>query len=345
MENQSRQRVKVNIMNRKIIDKAYAHCEQICRNASTTFYASFSALEYDKRRAVHAVYALCRWVDDIVDGDEETIMLADAELMKQTQERDSLVREIHAGKSPADSEEVYFSRLMSLVSIRNHLASASEQKITADNHPVFIAIQDVFKRYPIRLQDFETILEGMEDDLFPVQCNTWDELRAYCYKVASAVGLVLIEIYGYDDRAARLHAIDLGIQMQLINVLRDVNEDLERGRIYLPVGVLNEYNIDVKDLKNPKLAKMQNWKAFILEYLNVVRRHQDSALHLFEYLEPRSQIQPQIMLQAYVQIFEEILRRSGDIFSSRLSISMKNKLRLWIRINYLKFKARFIQSS
>ena len=138
MGNQSRQRVKVNNMNRTIIDKAYAHCEQICRNASTTFYASFSALEYDKRRAVHAVYALCRWVDDIVDGDEETIMLADAELMKQTQERDTLVREIHAGKSPADSEEVYFSRLMSLVSIRNHLASASKQKITADNHPVFI---------------------------------------------------------------------------------------------------------------------------------------------------------------------------------------------------------------
>ena len=86
-------------------------------------------------------------------------------------------------------------------------------------------MQDVFSRYSIRLQDFETIIEGMEDDLFPVMCNTWDELRSYCYKVASAVGLILIEIYGYEDRAARLHAIDLGIQMQLINVLRDVSED------------------------------------------------------------------------------------------------------------------------
>ena len=70
--------------------------------------------------------------------------------------------------------------------------------------------------------------------IYSVMCNTWDELRSYCYKVASAVGLILIEIYGYEDRAARLHAIDLGIQMQLINVLRDVSEDFGRGRVYLP---------------------------------------------------------------------------------------------------------------
>ena len=82
-------------------------------------------------------------------------------------------------------------------------------KISPNDKPVFIALQDVFTKFPIRLQDFETIIEGMEDDLFPVMCNTWDELRSYCYKVASAVGLILIEIYGYEDRAARLHAIDL----------------------------------------------------------------------------------------------------------------------------------------
>ncbi len=316
----------------------------VCRNASTTFYSSFSALEYHKRRAVHAVYALCRWVDDIVDGDEEVTMEADKPLLDATHERDSIIRNIHAGKNPAHDEKTHFSRLMALVSIRKHLILASENKITKDAHPVFIAIQDVFERYPIRLQDFETILEGMEDDLFDVRCNTWDELRAYCYKVASAVGLVLIEIYGYEDRAARLHAIDLGIQMQLINVLRDVSEDLERGRVYLPVDVLAEYNIDIKDLRNPKLAKMQNWKAFILEYLDIVRRHQESALHLFEFLEPRSRIQPEIMLDAYVQIFEEILRRSGDIFSSKLGISLRNKIRLWARIHYLKWRYLFFQT-
>ncbi|MEK9697540.1 MAG: squalene/phytoene synthase family protein, partial [Candidatus Poseidoniales archaeon] len=109
--------------------------------------------------------------------------------------------------------------------------------------------------------------------------------------------------------------------------------------------VLAEYNIDIKDLRNPKLANMQNWKAFILEYLDIVRRHQESALHLFEFLEPRSRIQPEIMLDAYVQIFEEILRRSGDIFSSKLGISLRNKIRLWARIHYLKFKARFTKAS
>ena len=199
-------------MRDEIIEDAYLACQQICRNASTTFYSSFSTLGYEKRRAVHAGYALCRWVDEFTE-----------ELLEQTTQRDLFLRELHSNSEPSNPEEVHIQRLMALVAIRNKLQRASLGQINENDEPVFIALQDVFKRYTIRLQDFETIIEGMDDDLFPVMCNTWDELRSYCYKVASAVGLILIEIYGYEDRAARLHAIDLGIQMQLINVLRDVS--------------------------------------------------------------------------------------------------------------------------
>ena len=212
-------------MKNSVLDSSYDHCQQICKNASTTFFSSFSALDYDKRRAVHAVYALCRWVDDIVDGDDEPNVIVTEQLLQQSKERDLLLRDIHSGREPSNDEEVHMQRLMALVSIRNNLIRASEGKILEDDEPIFIALQDVFNKYSIRHQDFETVIEGMEDDLFPVMCNTWDELRSYCYKVASAVGLILIEIYGYEDRAARLHAIDLGIQMQLINVLRIVPED------------------------------------------------------------------------------------------------------------------------
>ncbi len=327
-------------MDSQVLDSAYARCQKICKNASTTFFSSFSALEMQKRRAVHAVYALCRWVDDIVDGDDEPNVEVTDDLLQQSVERDSLLREIHPGREPANSDPVHMQRLTALVSIRNNLKRASDGQIRSDDHPIFIALQDVFERYPIRLQDFETVIEGMEDDLFPVQCHTWDELRSYCYKVASAVGLILIEIYGYDDRAARLHAIDLGIQMQLINVLRDVVEDFERGRVYLPKEVLAMHNLDVNDLSNPNLAQNPSWKSFIREYFEIVRRHQASAMHLFPYLDSRSRVQPKIMLDAYTQIFNEIIRRSGDVFTAPFKLSAISKVSLWLKINYLKLKVR-----
>ena len=331
-------------MKSEAIDEAYLQCQQICKNASTTFYSSFSALSIEKRKAVHAVYALCRWVDDIVDGDDEPEVRITDELIEQTSQRDAILREIHSNRTPSNPEEIHQQRLMALVSIRNKLGRATRGEITDDDKPVFIALQDVFAKYPIRLQDFETIIEGMEDDLFPVMCNTWDELRSYCYKVASAVGLILIEIYGYEDRAARLHAIDLGIQMQLINVLRDVSEDYERGRVYLPKEVLASHNIDVEDLANPNLPRNPSWNSFMREYLEVVRRHQTSAIHLFEYLDFRSRVQPRIMLDAYTKIFNEIVRRSGDVFSAPLKLSKISKLSLWVKISYMKFKARISSS-
>ena len=327
-------------MESQVIDDAYLQCQQICKNASTTFYSSFSALGWEKRRAVHAVYALCRWVDDIVDGDEEPAVNITDELTEQTIQRDLILRELHSGSEPSNPDEIHTQRLMALVSIRNKLHQANEGNISANDEPVFIALQDVFTKFSIRLQDFETIIEGMEDDLFPVMCNTWDELRSYCYKVASAVGLILIEIYGYEDRAARLHAIDLGIQMQLINVLRDVSEDYGRGRIYLPKDVLSSHNIDVEDLSNPNLPQNPSWASFMREYLEVVRRHQTSAVHLFEYLDPRSRVQPRIMLDAYTKIFDEIVRRSGDVFSAPLKLSITSKMSLWMKINYLKIRAK-----
>ncbi len=327
-------------MRKEIIEDAYLQCQQICKDASTTFYSSFSALGIDKRRAVHAVYALCRWVDDIVDGDEEPVVEISEELLEQTNQRDLILRELHSDSEPSNPQEIHSQRLMALVAIRNKLQLANEGKITEKDEPVFIALQDVFKRYTIRLQDFETIIEGMEDDLFPVFCNTWDELRSYCYKVASAVGLILIEIYGYEDRAARLHAIDLGIQMQLINVLRDVSEDYERGRIYLPKEVLAAHNITAEDLSNPNLPQNPSWNSFMQEYLEVVRRHQTSAVHLFDYLDSRSRVQPRIMLDAYSKIFGEIVRRSGDVFSAPLKLSTTSKMSLWMKINYMKLRAR-----
>jgi len=284
---------------------------------------------------------LCRWVDDIVDGDEEPNVTETEALRAATDERQRLVDEIHAGKAPVLPPEEHRQRLMALTEIRMKIGQAYEQSITANDHPIFIALQDVVARYPIKLNDFETVIEGMEDDLYPVQNQTWDELRSYCYKVASAVGLILIEIYGYEDRAARLHAIDLGIQMQLINVLRDINEDLERGRIYLPQEVLASHNISLEMLKGENVAQSLAWRGFIVEYMDVVKRHQASANHLFAYLDARARVQPEIMADAYASILSEIVRRSGDVFSHPVTLSSWRKLLFGVRLSLRKFRARW----
>ena len=129
--------------------------------------------------------------------------------------------------------------------------------------------------------------------------------------------------------------------MQLINVLRDVSEDYERGRVYLPVDVLAEFNIDVDDLGEIALASNPSWSAFVREYLTVVRRHQTSALLLFDYLDTRSRVQPKIMQDAYTKIFNQIIRKLRRCIHRSIEAQLTSKLSLWMKINYLKIKARF----
>ena len=325
----------------KSIEEAFIECEEICRRASSTFYASFSALPYQKRRAVHAVYALCRYLDDIADGDTHPVVQESEELTQLVEERDRLLREIHQ-TTMNNSEQEHRYRLMALVDAKERLTRLYEGDATAaQGEAVFIAMNEVFKQFPVRLTDFETIIEGMEDDLFEVRHKTWDEVRAYCYKVASAVGLVLIEIYGCEDAGARIHAIDMGIQLQMINILRDVAEDYRSGRVYLPINALGEYNIDISELGNTEFGTNHRWKSFVQEYIEIVRRHQESAQHLFEYLDAKSRLQPQLMCEAYEAIFHEIVRRSGDVFSKRPSLSKWRKIRLAAKLSLRRLRARW----
>ena len=325
----------------KSVDEAFIECEEICRRASSTFYASFSALPYQKRRAVHAVYALCRYLDDIADGDTHPVVQESEELKQLVEERDRLLCEIHQ-TSMNNSEQEHRYRLMALVDAKERLTRLYEgDAMAAQGEAVFIAMNEVFKQFPVRLTDFETIIEGMEDDLFEVRHKTWDEVRAYCYKVASAVGLVLIEIYGCEDAGARIHAIDMGIQLQMINILRDVAEDYRSGRIYLPINALGEYNIDISELGNTEFGTNHRWKSFVQEYIEIVRRHQESAQHLFEYLDAKSRLQPQLMCEAYEAIFHEIVRRSGDVFSKRPSLSKWRKIRLAAKLSLRRLRARW----
>ena len=131
------------------------------------------------------------------------------------------------------------------------------------NDPIFIALKDVFAKFPIRLSDLHQLIDGMEDDLYPTNYSSFEDMRGYCYKVASTVGLALIEIYGYENPDAREHAEEMGIFLQMVNILRDIQEDLEHGRVYLPRDEMNLFGISQVDLSDPSLPSTSNWKEFM----------------------------------------------------------------------------------
>lgn len=198
---------------------AYSHCRNITRRHAKTFYMATRFLPFHKQRSIFAIYGLCRILDDIVD---ET-----CELQKQTdKDRQEIMNKL----------DLFAAHLV-------RACNGEEQK-----NSVLIAFADVLNRYNISLKHPLTLIDGVKMDLVKNRYHNFDELYQYCYKVASVVGLMTSEIFGYEGPRALDHAVELGIAMQLTNILRDVGEDLDRNRIYLPKEDLAQFNLEEKDL-------------------------------------------------------------------------------------------------
>ena len=182
------------------LEDSYATCKEITRAASTSFMRSFRHLPDEKRNAVYALYAFCRRVDDIADGDwlPDLSILAPEhieELNDKSEDR-SILLSVDKQSEASNPEPDHSLKLRGLVYYREMLTKASQGKDT--NDPIFIALKDVFAKFPIRLNDLQQLIDGMEDDLYPTNYCSFEDMRGYCYKVASTVGLALIEIYGYE---------------------------------------------------------------------------------------------------------------------------------------------------
>ena len=181
------------------LERAYAHCRELTRREAKNFYYAFVTLPPEKRRAIYAAYAFCRHCDDSVDE--------------------------------AASPE---AKLSALAALQSGLAQAYRGRPAT---PVFAALADAADRYAIPQEYFGEIIRGVESDLLKTRYRDFAELREYCYRVASVVGLVCLQIFQYAPQsgaAARERAVDLGLAMQLTNIMRDVREDWELGRVYLP---------------------------------------------------------------------------------------------------------------
>ena len=191
------------------LDADYARCAEITRRSSSNFYYAFMLLPAERRRALHAVYAFCRFIDDIADDEGARDAAA---LLKRWREE---VDRVYAG---------------------------------APTRAISRALADSARHFNIPREHFDEIITGVEMDLTRNRYETFDELRQYCYRVASAVGLICIEIFGYTNPEARVYAESLGIACQLTNILRDVKEDAQKGRIYLPQEDLARFGVSESEI-------------------------------------------------------------------------------------------------
>lgn len=268
----------------------------LTRRSGSNFYYSFLFLPRRKREAMYALYAFCRTVDDAVD---------------------------QGAGSPSDQRRV-------LGDWRAELRRAYAGRPT---QPIGARLADVVRAFPIPQEHLEAILDGVEMDIEKRRYAGFEELSEYCYRVAAAVGLACIEIFGYTDPRARDYAVNLGVALQLTNILRDLKVDAERGRIYLPLDELRRFGYPEEELLRGRYTKA---------YLELMRFQADrthayyrAARAALPRADRRRLVAAEIMGQIYHALLRTIEGRRFRVFDRRVSLSAPRKLALALGV-YLR---------
>jgi len=310
----------------KMLDAAYAYCEELTRREAGNFYHSFKYLPEGQRKAICAYYAFCRRADDIADGDYVDIF--PGALGAKDPEAIAYRRELEefAATKPVIERTEFEDKLAQLFFFRKKLSTAYNRMSSTD--PIFMALKHTVLTYGIHREYMDDLISGMEDDLYTNRYQTFEELYSYCYRVASTVGLVCIDIYGHESTAAaREFAESWGIFMQLTNIIRDVEEDAERDRIYLPLEDLERFGITEEDMMSGRrLLDHPGWKPFVKEYCSRVKAYRDKAFKLLPLLPKQSRYSPAAMMAFYSSILRRIERSNGDVFTERVKLSKAEKL-------------------
>lgn len=324
-------------MPQEVIDSAYDYCEELTRREAGNFYHSFKYLPEEERRSIMAYYAFCRRADDIADGDYIDYFPGGSEDNQESIDYRTKIERLIDGR-PVLERSSYNDKMSQLFYYRKKLSTAYGKVTSTD--PIFIALKDTVNKYGISRQLLDDMISGMEEDFHRNRYETFEDLYSYCYKVASTVGLVCIEIYGYDDKRAREYAESWGIYMQLTNILRDVAEDIERDRVYLPLEDLRRYGISEEDLKSGKdILKHPGWKPFVSEFISRADKYRERGLKLFSLLDKSSRYSPAAMTTFYHSIMKKIEKNDGDVFSERTQLSKTEKIGLaaYIYVRYRFF--------
>lgn len=275
------------------LQKSYQHCQQITQYHAKTFYFASHTLAPQTRQGAYAIYAFCRQADDAVD-------LASSDTARKT-----AVAEFHEKLNQVYNTQVFDSQKDTWIEAFAH---------TVHSH----AIPRVY---------FEELLEGMMWDQGRVRLQTWEELDRYCYLVAGVVGVIMTHLFCQPTPFLLERAKHLGTAMQLTNILRDVREDEERDRIYLPESELREWKIDSQKLS--QLQDSESWKEFMKFQIQRARDYYQKSETGIQGL-PSGGIQKTVWLMRilYSEILVQIENQNYNVYQSRARVSFFRKVRL-----------------
>jgi 15-cis-phytoene synthase len=276
------------------VQAAYAACRNIARKKAKNFYYAFVALPAKKRDAICAVYAFMRQADDL--SDDEDLPIAERRIAMDTW----LTRwhQVQAGEATSD--------------------------------PVFVALLDAQRSFAIPSDLLDQLVQGTATDLEPhfAAYATFADLYRYCYLVASVVGLVCIRIFGYLDPRAEKLAEETGIAFQLTNILRDVQEDALRGRLYLPLEDLERCGVTVGSMSGISSGRQLTPQHRQVLAIQAERAGQfyKSAEALLPLISPDSRAAMWVLVTIYHRLLQHIEQRNFDVFSARVRVPAYEKL-------------------
>lgn len=309
----------------KMLEAAQVYCHVLTQRAAANFYHAMRYLPDPKRQALTAIYAFCRRADDIADGDHQETFSgwSDEAFSDFDQYRTGLVE--RGDYDTLVDGEAGLQRLRQLYGLRMKMSSCFDDEIWLTD-PVFMALKAAKQSYDFDRCDLDAVIDGMEDDLYVMHYRTAEQLETYCARVASATGLLCIDVYQpFDRAAARKHGYSLGQYMQMINILRDVKEDALLGRVYLPQNLLNEYGIDPESFAKGG-PPSEDWHPFVNEWARRCNEELEKAQPLFQELPRDSRYSPAVMVALYRRILRRILRRPSDIFAKRVRVPTFQKV-------------------
>lgn len=272
--------------------------KNIAKKSKSSFYYAFNLLPEPKRDAMNTVYAFCRKTDDIVDETE-------------------------------DSLDVKYEKL------RRWRIEFEKAFIGHSEFPLLNKLGKTISNFNIPLDPFFELIKGMEMDIQSDRYRSFDDLQLYCYRVASTVGLMCIEIFGYKNPSTKSFAVDLGIALQLTNILRDIGKDAEQGRIYLPQDDLHQFNYNENDL----MAKVYNdqFRDLMIYESARAKRYFNSATSHLDPEDKKTMFAARAMQHIYYKMLEKIIDADYDVYSNNIKVPTIEKvgiaLGVWAKYN------------
>jgi phytoene synthase len=272
------------------VEEAYERCRLIARSEARNFYYGFVMLPNERRAGIYAAYAFSRRADDSVDGDG----------------------------APGD-------KLAAVTARRRELDAVYSREVPGDD-PVLVALEDAVHRFKIPRVHLDDLLDGVEMDLTQHRYPDWTALEGYCARVAGAVGLVSLHIFGFANPAAPGYANDLGIALQIVNIMRDVGEDAARDRIYLAQEDMDAHGVEEEDVLAGEMTP--GFRELMASYAARARRHYSSGERLLPLLDRRARMCVAMLAGLYREILHDIEERDYDVFTGRIALSTPRKLAL-----------------